>query len=72
VQKDVTMVKLDLLIPPFGTKKITGSIPTIQPAKAARRMAEFLAGGFARCGQDELTIWPAFADAISDFNKTGN
>jgi hypothetical protein len=72
VQKDVTVVKLNFFIPPFGRKKMTGSIPTAQRSKAARRMAEFPARGFGRLGRHELTIWPALADAMSDLNKSGN
>jgi hypothetical protein len=72
VQKDVTVVKLNFFIPPFGTKKNHRFYPDNPATESGSPNGGISGGRVGRCGQDELTIWPAFADAISDLNKSGN
>jgi hypothetical protein len=72
VQKDVTVVKLDLFIPPFGTKKNHRFYPDSPAIESGSPNGGISGGRVWKMRQHELTIWPALADAMSDLNKSGN
>jgi hypothetical protein len=72
VQKDVTVVKLNFFIPPFGTKKNHRFYPD-NPATESGSPNGGISGArvwkMRAARADDLA---ALADAMSDLNKSGN